>query len=99
MFIHIKPEETDTICRIPRDLLFPAPGLPKGHVLLGYDDKGQCPMLVDHECSIYDHRPQTCRDYDCRIFSAAGVAIDERTQSEIAERVRAWVFDYEDEEA
>src|ERR1035441_6911254 len=46
IFLQITPEETQTIKRIPRALLFPAPGLPKGHVLMGYDDKGQCPMFV-----------------------------------------------------
>src|ERR1700675_3707326 len=56
-FIHIGPEESQTLNRIPKELLFPAPGLPKGHVLLGYDEKGRCPMLVDGKCSIYEHRP------------------------------------------
>jgi Fe-S-cluster containining protein len=97
MFIPIKPEETQTIRRIPRALLFPAPGLPKGHVLMGYDDQGRCPMLVDNECSIYEDRPQTCRDYDCRVFAATGIAVDPRTQAEIASRVQAWAFDYESE--
>ena len=97
MFIAIKPEETQTIRRIPRALLFPAPGLPKGHVLMGYDDQGRCPMLVDNECSIYEDRPQTCRDYDCRVFAATGIAVDPQTQAEIANRVKAWVFDYESE--
>jgi len=97
MFIPIKPEETKTIQRIPRALLFPAPGLPKGHVLLGYDDQGRCPMLVDNECSIYEDRPQTCRDYDCRIFAATGITVDPETQAEIANRVKAWAFDYESE--
>ena len=99
MFIHIKPEETRTIQRIPRALLFPAPGLPKGNVLLGYDDKGQCPMLVGNECSIYEDRPQTCRDYDCRVFSATGIAVDQETQPEIAQRVREWIFSYESEKS
>ena len=99
MFIHIAPEETGTIERIPRSLLFPASGLPKGHVLMGYNDRGHCPMLVDNECSIYEDRPQTCRDYDCRVFAATGVAVDERTQAEIANRVKEWVFDYEGEES
>jgi uncharacterized protein len=94
MFIHIKPEETQTIRRIPRALLFPAPGLPQGHVLMGCSDKGHCPMLVDNECSIYEYRPQTCRDYDCRVFAATGIPVDERTQAEIALRVKAWVFHY-----
>ena len=46
MFIHINPEETQTIPRIPRALLFDAPGLPKGHLVMGYNDKGHCPILV-----------------------------------------------------
>ena len=36
-FIHIAPEETATLARIPKRLTFRAPGLPKGHVLLGYN--------------------------------------------------------------
>ena len=99
MFIHIKPEEKQTIQRIPRALLFPAPGLPKGHVLMGYSDDGHCPMLVDNACSIYEDRPQTCRDYDCRIFAATGVSVDEQTQAEIAHRIKGWVFRYESEES
>jgi uncharacterized protein len=99
MFIHIKPEETQTIERIPRALLFPAPGLPKGHVLMGYTGKGHCPMLIDNQCSIYDYRPQTCRDYDCRVFAATGVPVDRQTQPDIAHRVGQWVFSYETEES
>jgi Fe-S-cluster containining protein len=99
MFIHIRPEETQTIKRIPRALLFPAPGLPKGHVLMGYNDKGQCPILIDNQCSIYEDRPQTCRDYDCRIFAATGVLVDPQTQSEIAQRVKEWAFNFEKKES
>ncbi len=99
MFIHIQPEETQTLRRIPRKLLFPAPGLPKGHVLMGYDDHGQCPMLKGGECSIYDDRPQTCRDYDCRVFAATGIAVDREAQPEIARRVAAWAFTYENAES
>jgi uncharacterized protein len=99
MFIHIKPEEAQTIQRIPRVLLFPAPGLPKGHMLMGYSDKGHCPMLVDNQCSIYEYRPQTCRDYDCRVFAATGVPVNQQTQAEIADRVKAWVFHYESAES
>ncbi|HWE48562.1 MAG TPA: hypothetical protein VG273_02160 [Bryobacteraceae bacterium] len=96
MFIHIKPEETETVGHIPRALLFPAPGLPEGHVLMGYTDEGLCPMFVNGECSIYEHRPQTCRSYDCRVFAATGVPVDE-SQTEIADRVRAWAFSYKGE--
>jgi len=60
-FVHIGPDETDALAHIPTALTFPAPGLPAGHVLLGYDERGHCPMLVDGACSIYEHRPRTCR--------------------------------------
>ncbi|HKY16538.1 MAG TPA: hypothetical protein VJM33_16545, partial [Microthrixaceae bacterium] len=71
----------------------PAPGLPRGHVLLGYDEEGRCPMLVDGRCSIYAHRPRTCRTYDCRIFPAAGVEPDP-DQPAIAAQVARWRFDH-----
>jgi Fe-S-cluster containining protein len=97
MFIHIGPEEVETIRRIPKGLLFPAPGFPRGHVLMGYRDRGQCPMLSDGECSIYEYRPQTCRDYDCRVFAATGLSVDEHNQPEIAHRVGEWSFSYSEE--
>src|SRR6476659_6305705 len=43
-FIHIEPDEADTLAHIPADLLFPAPRMPRGNVLLGYDERGRCPM-------------------------------------------------------
>jgi Fe-S-cluster containining protein len=93
-FVHLAPDETDTLARIPRALLFPAPGLPPGHRVLGYDEQGRCPMLVDGACSIYDHRPRTCRTYDCRVFPAAGIVPDEPTKVAIADRARRWRFDH-----
>ena len=91
-FVHIEPDEADTLAHIPEELLSPAPLLPKGHMVLGYDEKGHCPMLVDGRCSIYEHRPRTCRTYDCRVFAAAGVAPDEDDSQAIAERARRWRF-------
>jgi Fe-S-cluster containining protein len=93
-FIHIRPEETRTTARINKKLLFPAPGLPKGNVLLGYDKDGRCPMLIEGRCSIYEHRPLTCRSYDCRIFTAAGIAAGENDKTLINQRVRRWKFSY-----
>ena len=98
MFILIGPEETRTIQRIPSALLFPAPGWPKGHLVLGYAGKGRCPMLAGNQCSIYEDRPRTCRSYDCRVFAATGVPLDVQVQPEIANRVEEWAFTYEDEE-
>lgn len=93
-FVHVGPDETAALARIPAELLFPAPGLPPGHVLLGYDESGRCPMLGEHGCTIYDDRPRTCRTYDCRVFPAAGIEPDEPTKAAIAERVREWRFEH-----
>jgi len=93
-FIPIRPEETRTLGRIPRKLLVAAPGLPKGHVLLGYDRNGHCPMLIQGRCSIYEHRPLTCRNYDCRIFAAAGIAAGGDDKARITRRVMRWRFRY-----
>ena len=96
-FVHIAPDETDTLAHIPAVLLFPAPGLPDGHLLLGYDERGHCPMLVESRCTIYEHRPRTCRTYDCRVFAAAGIDVDDADKAQVAQRVRRWRFSYEDE--
>lgn len=94
-FVHIGPDETDTLSRIPAALLFPAPLMPRGHVLLGYDERGHCPMLIDNQCSIYDHRPRTCRTYDCRVFPATQVAVgDDPAKALVAKRVARWRFSY-----
>jgi len=93
-FVHIGPDETDALAHIPSALLFAAPRLPTGHVLMGYDRDGRCPMLVDDRCSIYEHRPRTCRTYDCRVFPAAGVfPDDDPSKAAIAQRARRWRFD------
>ena len=60
-------------------------------MLLGYDDLGHCPMLRNGACSIYDHRPKTCRTYDCRVFPAAAVQPDKPA---IAARAGQWRFAY-----
>jgi Fe-S-cluster containining protein len=89
-FVHIAPDETETLARIPKRLRFPAPGLPRGHVLLGYDERGHCPMFVDGKCAIYAHRPRTCRTYDCRIFPAAAIVPD--SQERVARQAARWRF-------
>jgi Fe-S-cluster containining protein len=96
-FVHIGPDETSTLARIPAELLFPAPRLPAGHVLLGYDEHGRCPMLGDDGCSIYEDRPRTCRTYDCRVFPAAGIEADE-DKPLIAQRARRWRFTIVDDD-
>jgi uncharacterized protein len=92
-FIHIEPDEIDALSHIPKELQFPAPRLPDGHVVLGYNEHGHCPMLIDNACSIYEHRPRTCRRYDCRVFPASGVSVDDG-KSAIAERANKWRFQF-----
>jgi Fe-S-cluster containining protein len=95
-FVPIEPDELDTLTHVPAELQFPAPGRPRGHVVLGYDEQGHCPMLIDDRCSIYPHRPRACRTYDCRIFPAAGVTPDKPL---VADRVTRWEFSYRDDGA
>lgn len=95
-FVHIGPDEADTLSHIPAKLLFPAPLMPRGHVLLGYDERGYCPMMIDNRCSIYEHRPRTCRTYDCRVFPAAGLVAEE-DKSLIARQAQRWRFSFPSE--
>jgi Fe-S-cluster containining protein len=94
-FIHVERDES-AVDHIPHELLFPTPGLPDGPLIMGYDANGHCPMLKDDACSIYAHRPRTCRVYDCRIFAASGALPDEATKTAVAERARQWEFSYTD---
>jgi len=91
-FILIESDEEDTLAHVPETVRFPAPGRPPGDVLMGYDERGHCPMLVDNKCSIYDHRPRVCRSFDCRIFAASGIEVDELDEG-IGRRARKWKFD------
>jgi hypothetical protein len=95
-FVHVGPDETDALAHIPVELQFPAPGRPHGHVVVGYDEHGHCPMLIAGACSIYEHRPRTCRTYDCRVFAAADVEPDDDKPA-IARRVRRWRFAFPDD--
>jgi uncharacterized protein len=97
-FVHIEPDETDALAHIPSSLRFPAPRLPPGHAVMGYDEHGHCPMLVDGACSIYAHRPRACRTYDCRVFPAAGLSPEEPTLVGIARQAARWQFSHPTDE-
>ncbi len=100
-FIHIGPNETDALAHIGEDGLIPAPGMPHGHMLMGYDHEGLCPQMSRPEeglCAVYAHRPQTCRRYDCRVFAAVGITAGD-DKPRINKRVEEWVFDYSDRDA
>ena len=94
LFIHIGKDEKDALRHIPKELLFQAPGLPEGTKLMGYDARGRCPMLTDKGCTIYTHRPVTCRTFDCRVFAATGIPFNDTNGTRITERAARWRFTY-----
>lgn len=88
-FVHVGPDEQVALAAIPGELLFPAPGWPAGWKVMGYDDQGRCPMLGDRGCTIYEHRPRTCRTFDCRALVAADLMEQlEKEAPAIAEAAR-----------
>ncbi|MCK6525748.1 YkgJ family cysteine cluster protein [Myxococcota bacterium] len=97
-FIHVRPDDKAALARIPKKLLFAAPGLPKGHKVMGFDQRGHCPMLVDGRCSIYEDRPRTCRTYDCRVFAATGLEAGEADKARINAQAARWRFEAGEEE-
>jgi Fe-S-cluster containining protein len=94
LFIHIRPEDSQTLAKVPAKLLVRAPGWPRGHMVMGFSKDGACLMLNESKCSIYQQRPRTCRDYDCRIFAAAGIDAGGKDKTIINKRVREWLFTY-----
>ena len=87
--IALRPADKVALAAVPaRHLRLPTDG---GVALMGYREDGSCPMLEAGRCTIYADRPQTCRDYDCRIYAATGLLPDGK-RPVILERVREWRF-------
>lgn len=87
--IALRPDDRAALQAVPaRHLRLPVDG---GLAQMGYREDGTCPMLQAGSCTIYADRPQTCRDYDCRIYAATGLTPDGR-RPVIEERVREWRF-------
>lgn len=94
--VQLRPEDQRALARIPVKLLVSPAGFPEGHMTLPSLANGACPMLEAGKCTVYDVRPQTCLDYDCRIFAAAGIEAGEG-KAVINRRVREWRFSYPDD--
>ncbi len=90
-FVLVEPDEHDARAHIPAELLFRAPGAPQGFSVIPYDQHGRCPMLGAGGCSIYEHRPRTCRAYDCRVLTAAAVDVGPE-KAAIRRRAAEWSF-------
>lgn len=92
--IQVRPEDKESLGKIPAEMLTFAHGFPPGHMVMIPRSDGACPMLHAGKCSIYRQRPQTCLDYDCRIFAAAGIDAGGADKTIINQRVREWQFTY-----
>lgn len=94
--IPLRPDDTVALDRVPAARLsLPGDG-GLARMLPGED--GTCPMLSAGRCEIYAGRPRTCRDYDCRIYAAAGLQPDGQRPA-IQQRVSEWAFTFEDDRA
>jgi Fe-S-cluster containining protein len=94
--VPLRPADQVALARVPeRYLQLPASG---GVARMLHRPDGTCPLLDANCCTIYADRPQTCRDYDCRIYAAAGLVPDGR-RPVIEQRVLEWRFGFEDEAA
>ena len=92
-YVKVRAHESAALARIGAENLQPGPSEDPGTSLLGFRADGHCRMLVAGNCSIYEHRPETCRSYDCRIYAAAGMnAGDDKPV--INARVSRWRFQY-----
>ena len=91
-FIHVSPNDTAALQHIPAELLFPAPGLPEGHFLMGVTEAGACPMFKDGRCQIYEWRPLTCRQFDCRVLTAVAPVYSPRQRPAVAAAANGFVF-------
>ena len=92
-FIKVRPHEIRALAAIDARFLEDAPG-PAPARLMGYLSNGHCPMYAGHGCSIYQDRPETCRTYDCRVFTAAGMPAGGAEKSVINARVARWRFEF-----
>ena len=92
--LQLRPEDRRALAVIPPELLHETAGFAAGQQTLPARPDGRCTMLIEGRCSIYADRPQTCLDYDCRIFAAAGIDAGGPDKAVINQRVHAWKFDY-----
>jgi Fe-S-cluster containining protein len=91
--IKIRAHEAATLRHVRDEHLAPVPGAGNGAVYLSFDELGACPMFDGGGCSIYSSRPETCRTYDCRVFTAAGLQAG-KDKPVINDRIARWAFEY-----
>ena len=92
--VALRAEDDNLREAIPAEFLLNVPNAPPGVRYLGYRADGTCPLLTHHRCTVYARRPQTCRDFDCRLFAAAGIDSAGPGKPLIDQRIKAWRFRY-----
>jgi Fe-S-cluster containining protein len=92
--VALRAEDEAIVPLVPAWLLLEPEDAPEGVRYMGYREDGTCPMLAKRQCRVYARRPQTCRDFDCRVFTAAGLASAGPDKPLIDERVRRWRFSH-----
>jgi hypothetical protein len=96
-YVKVRAHETAALARIGAANLEAGPPGDPGSRLMGYRANGHCLMLEDGNCSIYSDRPETCRSYDCRVYTAAGMNAGP-DKPVINQRVARWRFDHPGED-
>lgn len=94
-YIRIRPRDRTAVAGISPAYFVRAEGMPPDEALMAWRHDGTCPALESGRCTIYEQRPTTCRDYDCRVFVPAGIDAGDERKSVINARVRAWRFTFE----
>jgi uncharacterized protein len=96
--IEVRPTDAAALERIPARSLFRSLGSAAGNWTVRPNQDGTCPMLSCGNCTIYAQRPQTCLDYDCRVFAAAGIDAGGADKAVINRRVHEWRFQFATDE-
>jgi hypothetical protein len=90
--IPLRPEDVRARAEVPEQFLLGT--MASGERwMMGFREDGCCPFMNGRQCDIYADRPQTCRDYDCRIYAAAGLVPD-GDRKIIEQRVQEWEFSF-----
>jgi len=92
-YIAVSKNKVKTLDRIAEDLLKTIPRIPE-LFYIGFNKKGHCHLLIENHCSIYDFRPDSCRTFECRIYSATGIKLDKDEISPINLPIKEWKFSY-----